>query len=171
MIGSWRFQHRIGGATLLSISSRRRCDICPACIHDFFCILTFSRAWSVSIGRVSQLPREAIAIDLPKDLHSNDTWQAINDESRYSQPVILRCDDAQLLHHFVKLSVIVGELMTMFYAPSPRARMTSGRVRSFYQQLKGWYKTLPLSLRLSDEAPPHIYIFQYVIFTLIKKSG
>ncbi|KAE9987274.1 hypothetical protein EG328_003408 [Venturia inaequalis] len=37
-------------------------------------------AWSVCIGRVSQLPREAIAIDLPRDVHSNDTWQAINDE-------------------------------------------------------------------------------------------
>ncbi|RDI85400.1 hypothetical protein Vi05172_g4743 [Venturia inaequalis] len=122
-------------------------------------------AWSVCIGRVSQLPREAIAIDLPRDVHSNDTWQAINDELRYSQSVILRCDEAQLLHHFVKLSVIVGELMTMFYAPPPRARMTSGRVRSFYQQLKGWYITLPLSLRLSDDVPPHIYVLHMYYWT------
>ncbi|TID13745.1 hypothetical protein E2P81_ATG01679 [Venturia nashicola] len=122
-------------------------------------------AWSVCIGRVSQLPREAIAIDLPRDVRSNDTWQALNDESRYSHSAILRCDDAQLLHHFVKLSVIVGELMTMFYAPPPRTRMTSGRVRSFYQQLKGWYKTLPPFLRLSDHVPPHIYILHMYYWT------
>lgn len=125
--------------------------------------LTLHRAWSVCIGRVSQLPREAITIDLPKNVHSNGTWQAINDETRYNQTPRLRCDDAQFLHYFVKLSEIVGELITMFFAPPPRTRMTSGRVRSFHQQLERWYKKLPPSLHLSDKMPPHIYILQFVI--------
>lgn len=128
---------------------------------DRFLIL--HRAWSVCIGRVSQLPREAIAIDLPEDGHCSDTWQAINDKSRYNQPAVLRCNDAQLLHHFVKLSEIVGQLITMFFAPPPKTRMTSARVRSFYQQLERWYKKLPPSLQLSDQTPPHIFILQFVI--------
>ncbi|QDS76501.1 hypothetical protein FKW77_005513 [Venturia effusa] len=122
-------------------------------------------AWSVCIGRVSQLPREALAIDSPKDMHSNNTWQIINDETRYEQRSRLRCDDAQLLHCFVKLSEIVGDLITMFFAPPPRSRMTSGRVRSFYQQLRRWYNNLPASLKLLDQTPPHIYILHMYYWT------
>lgn len=125
-------------------------------------LLTISRAWSVCIGRVSQLQREAIAFDLPDDVRTNHPWQALNDESRNRNIATLFCDDAQFLRHFVILSSTVSDIISMNFAPSERTRMNSGRVRHLYHRMEIWYRKLPECLRLSDQRPPHVFILQLV---------
>ena len=117
---------------------------------------------------MSQLQREAVGLDTPADISTKNVWQALNDDLK-DQPVaslpILRCDDAQFLRSYVTLSSIVSEMIHMYYAPTARTRMNSGKVLNLYHQLEDWYKMLPQILRLDGHAPPHLFILQFVFST------
>jgi hypothetical protein len=104
------------------------------------------------------LQREAIGLDIPDN---------VNAESKDKKNTLLHCDDAQFLYHFVTLTSIVSEMIFMFYAPTERNRINSGKILNLHHQYKTWYNQLPESLLLSDDTPPHIFILQFVLFNKI----
>lgn len=112
---------------------------------------------------MSQLVRAGISLEIPANVSSSDSWQILNDDLRRKKVPILSCDDGQFLHYFVTLSIIVSEMIFMFYAPTDR--MNSAKVINFYYKYQTWYRQLPKSLLLTDRTAPHVFILQYVILT------
>ncbi|KAF2809283.1 uncharacterized protein BDZ99DRAFT_443474 [Mytilinidion resinicola] len=119
----------------------------------FWGCFTFDTAWSLAIGRISQLPRTAINLDKPilEEPVALEKGQLFLDASRESQPVFT---NRQFLQGFSTLSELVSDSLFMFYAP--RERFTSRRLLDTYCKYKNWYKSLPKALQLdpNDKALP-----------------
>ena len=116
--------------------------------------LTRLRAWSICIGRISQLPRAAISLDKPTIVLQLEAqpWRPFIDADILGSPMEQPSQTHALLIHFSLLSEIVNDTVFMFYAP--RERFTSKKLLDFYSRYKRWYAALPLSLGLNLNDPP-----------------
>ena len=119
------------------------------------------RAWSICVGRVSQLPRGAANVDLPIiiDKYESQPWKPYNDHGYDHIP---DAEQPNLTHtftnYFAKLTDIVNDTIFMFYAP--RERFTSRKLLDFYGRYKKWYGDLPQSLQLHQVSTPHVLTLQ-----------
>ena len=127
----------------------------------FWEVFTYDAAWSYSIGRISQLPRTAINLELPNVLDQLDTklWTPYTDLTVGGIP---DADQAgythALLYQFSVLSEIVNDIVCMFYAP--RDRFTSKKLLDFNSQYTKWFNNLPQYLWLQEVTIPHVLMLQ-----------
>ena len=122
-------------------------------------------AWSICIGRISQLPRAAISLDKPTIVGQLEAkpWKPYNDSdiSTIEQPSNIH----SILHHFSLISEIVNDTIFMCYAP--RERFTSKKLLDFHSRYSRWYKELPTSLQLTGPTPlPQLIALQWVFLCL-----
>ncbi|KAL9127410.1 MAG: hypothetical protein Q9217_003706 [Psora testacea] len=134
----------------------------------FWGCFTYDTAWSICIGRISQLPRTAINLDMPNVLGQLDfkPWRPYTDYGIGDMP------DAEqpsythtLLYQFSLLSEIVNDTVFMFYAP--RERFTSKKLLDFYNRYTRWFTNLPETLHLRAIPMPHVLTLHMYYHTVI----
>lgn len=130
-------------------------------------------AWSLCIGRISQLPRAAITLKkpLPDSTSGNDEyWRPFPDNPNLN---LDRSNAPHLsqnhLYHLSLLSELVNDTVFMFYAP--KDRFTSRKLLDQYSKYRSWYQNLPDCLRLNGAVPvAHVFDLQYVISFPLNRS-
>ena len=130
----------------------------------FWGLFTYDTAWSICIGRISQIPRTAINLDKPSVLTQLETqlWSPYTDFGFANIPGADQPSYTNtLLYQFGLLSEIVNDTVFMFYAP--RERFTSNRLLDFHRRYTKWFAHLPQTLQLGDVSTPHVLVLQYVI--------
>ena len=117
--------------------------------------------WSVCIGRIAQLPRTAISLDIPNviEQHEQQVWRPYTDDGSVSipgteQPVM----PTTFMRAMSSLSEIVNDTVFMFYAP--RERFTSRKLLDFYARYTRWFNNLPDKLRLQEISTPQVLLLQ-----------
>ena len=127
----------------------------------FWGCFTYDTAWSICIGRISQLPRTAINLDMPNILEQleSEPWRPYTDYGFVSLPGGEQPSHTHtLLCQFSLLSEIVNDTVFMFYAP--RERFTSKKLLNSYNRYTRWLANLPEKLQLRDAAMPHVLTLQ-----------
>ena len=131
-------------------------------IHKICANDAYSRAWSICLGRISQLPRAAISLDKPTIVPQLEAqpWRPFIDIEILGSPMEQPSQTHTMLTHFSLLSEIVNDTVFMFYAP--RERFTSKKLLDFYSRYKRWYAALPTGLRLTsnDASLPQVLLLQ-----------
>ena len=124
-------------------------------------MLIRTSTWSICIGRISQLPRTAINLDLPNvvEQYEQKLWRPYTDSGWMSipgaeQPAV----PTTLIRALSSLSEIVNDTVFMFYAP--RERFTSRKLLDFYARYTRWFNNLPDKLRLREVTTPHVLCLQ-----------
>lgn len=120
-----------------------------------------SSTWAICIGRIAQLPRTAISLDLPNvvEQHEQLPWRPYTDYGMMNipgaeQPAL----PTTLMRAMSSLSEIVNDTVFMFYAP--RERFTSKKLLGFYARYTRWFNNLPDTLGLREVPTPHVLILQ-----------
>ena len=127
----------------------------------FWGCFTYDTAWSICIGRISQLPRTAINLEMPSILEQLESkpWIPYTD---YGVEAIPGAEQPSythtLLYQFSLLSEIVNDTVFMFYAP--RERFNSKKLLDFHSRYTRWFSKLPEKLRLRDVPMPHVLVLQ-----------
>ncbi len=121
----------------------------------FWGCFVLETAWAICIGRISQLPRTAIRLEMPTLIPSLEStpWKPHGTPnydggpSQLEQPslkysILLQCS---------LLSEIVDDIIHLFYAP--RDRITSRRLQLHHEKLQQWYMQLPENLSIQENGP------------------
>ena len=127
----------------------------------FWGLFTYDTAWSICIGRISQLPRAAVNVEKPSVLAQleSEHWVPYTDFGLGNTPHADQPGYSHtLLYQFSLLSEIVNDVIYMFYAP--RERFTSKKLLHFYNRYTRWFTDLPQTLRTRDVTMPHILVLQ-----------
>lgn len=110
---------------------------------------------SFTLGRLPQIPTNAITVDLPPVIKEDDEegWEAYGiKETR--KPSAKSSTFVQV----ATLSKIVNSTLQMFFAPS---QMLSGTLLlNEYSKYQRWYSDLPTIIQSIDDAPPHVLCLQ-----------
>lgn len=112
-------------------------------------------AWSICVGRISALPRNAIRLEKPclRDHLEGKVWRPYGDANL--DGVSPGLEQASLkyttLLYVSTLSEIVDDVVHMFYAP--RDRITSRKLLQHHEKFQTWYKNLPDVLRIRETGP------------------
>ena len=110
---------------------------------------------SFTLGRLPQIPTNAITVDLPPTIKEDDEegWEAYGiKETR--KPSAKSSTFVQV----ATLSKIVNSTLQMFFAPS---QMLSGTLLlNEYSKYQRWYSDLPTFIQSIDNAPPHVLCLQ-----------
>ncbi|CAF9926531.1 MAG: hypothetical protein ALECFALPRED_003464 [Alectoria fallacina] len=124
--------------------------------------------WSICIGRIAQLPRTAISLDLPNvmEQHDQKPWRPYTDYGVMNIPGAEQPTLATILMRAMSsLSEIVNDTVFMFYAP--RERFTSKKLLDFYARYTRWFNNLPNKLGLRDDSTPHILLLHAYYHTVV----
>ena len=127
----------------------------------FWGCFTYDTAWSICIGRISQLPRTAINLDMPNILEQLEVkpWRPYTDYGMADIPNAEQPSNTHtLLYQFSLLSEIVNDTVFMFYAP--RERFTGKKLLDFYKRFTSWLANLPERLQLREVPMPHVLTLQ-----------
>ena len=117
--------------------------------------IVFSRVTSFTLGRLPQIPTNAITVDLPPINKEEDEeeWLA------YDVPSGKRPGArSTTFNQVAALSKIVNSTLQMFFAP---AQILSGSILlDEYNKYLRWYRRLPIIVSSIDDAPPHVLCLQ-----------
>src|SRR5579871_5826819 len=107
--------------------------------------LIVPRITSFTLGRLPQIPVNAITVDLPPIIREDDEepWMAygVNHESRFGAR-------STTFHEVASLSKIVNSTLLMFFAPSQT--MKGSLLLNEYEKYQSWYKRLPSIIASTD---------------------
>ncbi|KAF2499221.1 hypothetical protein BU16DRAFT_263766 [Lophium mytilinum] len=120
-------------------------------IHAFWGCFIADQVTSFTLGRLPQIPINAITIELPPidDEVDQETWLAYDISSR--KRVGAR---STTFNQVAALSKIVNSTLHMFFAP---AQILSGTtLLDEYNKYLQWFSRLPDLVSSIDDAPPHI---------------
>ncbi|KAF2471620.1 uncharacterized protein BDR25DRAFT_260105 [Lindgomyces ingoldianus] len=126
-------------------------------------------AWSVCIGRITQLPRAAINLDKPilDEPITTGNYGTCHHNSHHIEFVTVT--SRMFLQAFSALSELVNDNNYMFFAP--KDRFTDRRLIETYKRYQTWYNNLPPPLRVPDnpniEPQPHIVVLHMYYYTII----
>lgn len=113
------------------------------------------RVTSFTLGRLPQIPVNAITVDLPPISADADAeeWKA------YDLNVVKRPGArSTTFNQVAALSKIVNSTLQMFFAP---AQILSGSILlDEYNKYLSFYKKLPQMVANTDDAPPHVLSLQ-----------
>jgi len=121
----------------------------------FWGCFVLQTAWSICVGRISALPRNAIRLEKPclQDHLEGKVWRPYGDPNLDGLAPGL--EQASLkyttLLYTSTLSEIVDDVLHMFYAP--RDRVTSRKLLQHHEKFQNWYKSLPDVLRIRESGP------------------
>ncbi|ORY08948.1 fungal-specific transcription factor domain-domain-containing protein [Clohesyomyces aquaticus] len=122
-------------------------------------------AWSVCIGRITQLPRAAITLDKPMLLEPNHAGYYDKSGQSINGQVTTRL----FIQESSVLAGLVNDNNFMFFAP--RDRFTDRRLLQTHRNYQNWYQNLPSVLHLPDNVhvrpQPHILILHMYYHTII----
>lgn len=124
--------------------------------------------WSICIGRIAQLPRTAIRLDLPNviEQHEQKPWMPYTDYGVMNIPGTEQPTLATtLMRAMSSLSEIVNDTVFMFYAP--RERFTSKKLLDFYARYTRWFNNLPDKLGLRDDSTPQVLLLHAYYHTVV----
>jgi hypothetical protein len=121
--------------------------------------LTCDRIWTITTGRIAQLPRAAITLDKPILEEAPGLSEAFPGASRVASGVVTT---RMFLQEFSSLCELVNDNNHMFFAP--KDRLTSSKLLDCYRKYQVWFRRLPPTLRVDSkqEPEPHILVLQYV---------
>ncbi|KAI9815128.1 MAG: hypothetical protein M1827_002971 [Pycnora praestabilis] len=133
----------------------------------FWGCFTLDTAWSICIGRVSQLPRAAISLEkaIVVDAIENKPWRVVIDRNVPGLETEQPSHTHRLLQQFSLLSEITNDTVYMFYAP--RERFTSKRLLDFYDKYTRWFNALPNCLRLTHTPTPQVIFLHMYYHTVV----
>ncbi|WPH01908.1 Hypothetical protein R9X50_00476200 [Acrodontium crateriforme] len=134
----------------------------------FWGIFNLETLYSVSFGRLSQLPRTAADIQKPspQERGEHSTWKPYEDTN-----VILTSGSEQaaqptlFIETYSKLSEIASDMTTSFYAP--QERFTSRRLAATYAQYQDWYRELPDTFLLENTSLPHVLVLHMYYYACV----
>ena len=113
--------------------------------------------YTITTGRISQLPRAAITLDKPILEETPSLPEAFPGASRVASGVVTT---RMFLQEFTTLSELVNDHNHMFFAP--KERLTSSKLLDCYHKYQAWYRRLPPMLAVDgkEEPEPHILVLQ-----------
>ncbi|OCK74747.1 hypothetical protein K432DRAFT_338562, partial [Lepidopterella palustris CBS 459.81] len=134
----------------------------------FWGCFTYDTAWSLAIGRISQLPRTAINLEKPildEPVTLDSKFQNFITDGDQRGGILT---NRQFLQQISTLSELVNDAVFMFYAP--RERFTSRRLLECHKKYTNWYRALPRPLQLPENpernpAPPHVLTLHMYYYT------
>lgn len=120
-------------------------------LHAFWGCFIADQVTSFTLGRLPQIPTNAITVDLPPINKEEDEeeWLA------YDVPSGKRPGArSTTFNQVAALSKIVNSTLQMFFAP---AQILSGSILlDEYNKYLQWYRRLPIIVSSIDDAPPHV---------------
>ncbi|EON65058.1 hypothetical protein W97_04293 [Coniosporium apollinis CBS 100218] len=119
--------------------------------HAFWGCFISDQVASFTLGRIPQIPVNAITVDLPAIAVEEDEseWIAYG-ISRPRKPSL----QSSTFHAVAELSKIVNSTLLMFFAPS---KVMSGHLLlEEYRKYTQWYAKLPEALVSTEDATPHV---------------
>ena len=110
---------------------------------------------SFTLGRLPQIPVNAITVELPSILKDDDDepWVA-EGINHFPKP---GCRSTTF-HEVSSLSKIVNSTLLMFFAPSQTIR--GSLLLNEYEKYQAWYNRLPGLVKSIENAPPHVLCLQ-----------
>ncbi|KAI9829121.1 MAG: hypothetical protein M1832_000144 [Thelocarpon impressellum] len=136
----------------------------------FWGCFTLETAWSICVGRISQLPRAAIRLEKPTIVESIEAkaWKPYVDSG---QPELEDFEQASHTHGFLlqlsTLSEIANDIVHIFYAPSER--FTCTKLLEIYAACTRWRQTLPEPYAVTDKPTPHaLFLHMYYHMVLLQ---
>jgi len=113
------------------------------------------RVTSFTLGRLPQIPTNAITVDLPPvDREDDDEeWEAYS----ITRPVKPSAKSTTF-HESSALSKIVNSTLQMFFAPTQI--MSGSLLLNEYDKYITWYQRLPPVVARIDDATPHVLCLQ-----------
>ena len=118
-------------------------------------ILIVTSICSFTLGRLPQIPTNAITVELPPIIEEEDEeiWEAYGIQSARRSGA-----KSSTFNYVATLAKIVNSTLHMFFAP---AQQLSGTLLlNEYDKYLNWYKKLPPALIGFESAPPHILCLQ-----------
>lgn len=110
---------------------------------------------SFTLGRLPQVPVNAVTVDLPPIIKEDDDepWIAygVNHETRPG------CRSTTF-REVASLSKIVNSTLMLFFAPSQTIK--GSLLLSEYEKYLAWYARLPALVKNIENAPPHVLCLQ-----------
>lgn len=106
-------------------------------------------AWSLFVGRIPLITKEAIVIPEPYFPNQSAVWTPYTDKQMGS-PEVDPEQDLELLQYFISLSMIVHDTLHAFY--SPRERFTAAKLLGFHARFEEWFSLLPERLKVTERA-------------------
>lgn len=136
-------------------------------LYQFLTHLTH-RISSVSVGRLSQLPRAAADVQRPTLFERIETqkWEPYADANMESDVQLKESAHSMLfLNELSSLSELASDMVNSFYAP--REPFTSRRLATFHARYQDWYQNLPEVLWLENTSLPHVLVLHMYYFACI----
>ncbi|KAF1839198.1 hypothetical protein BDW02DRAFT_230798 [Decorospora gaudefroyi] len=130
----------------------------------FWGCFTVDTIWTITTGRIAQLPRAAITLDKPILEENSGLPEAFPGASRVTSGVVTT---RMFLQEFASLSELVNDNNHMFFAP--KERLTSGKLLDCYHKYQAWYRKLSPTLGVDSkkEPEPHILVLHMLYHTII----
>lgn len=118
------------------------------------------RVTSFTLGRLPQIPTNAITIDLPQTFQQDDDeeWLPIGAELPNLDMTPRPSARATCFYEVASLSKIVNSTLLMFFAPSEQIR--GSRLLEEHEKYNAWYRRLPPLVSTIDNATPHVLCLQ-----------
>ncbi|KAF2759473.1 hypothetical protein EJ05DRAFT_484425 [Pseudovirgaria hyperparasitica] len=125
----------------------------------FWACFCFETAWTLCVGRTSQLPRAAITSlkPVPKEpLHSDPRGSLPSPTPSITgkDATTDSTESRHILYHLSTLSELANDNVFTFYAP--QERFTSRKLLDCFYKYESWYRGLPKAFRVDQKAqsPP-----------------
>lgn len=133
----------------------------------FWAVFNLETICTVSLGRLSQLPRSAADIETPLSARSEtQTWSPYIDENLATSAGAEQPSRAlSFKEQLSRLSEVASDMVNTFYAP--REVFTSRRLAAMYGQYQTWYKNLPEVFHLQNTTLPHVIVLHMYYHTSV----
>ncbi|KAI9695758.1 MAG: hypothetical protein M1820_008430 [Bogoriella megaspora] len=119
--------------------------------HIFWGIFIADQITSFTMGRLPQIPLNAVTVGSPQIRDSED-------EEEWSSPGSGGLEGpgrgSSTFYCVASLSMIVNSTLLIFHAPAEN--ITASVIRHEFEKYTSWFANIPAVLRNTDNAPPHI---------------
>ena len=105
---------------------------------------------SFTLGRLPQIPTNAITVGLPPIVKEDDDEEWIAYGIAQARKPSAR---SSTFNRIASLSKIVNSTLLMFFAPSQT--LSGSLLLSEYAKYQNWFENLPENLRISEDSPSH----------------
>ena len=113
------------------------------------------RVVSFTLGRLPQLQTNAITVEMPSIDSQEDVtpWRPYGSSSPHPPSA-----KSTVFYEVAALSKIVNSTLQIFFAPTKV--MSANLVLDEYQKYTDWYRRLPVLVRETEGASPHVLCLQ-----------
>jgi hypothetical protein len=126
------------------------------------------RAWSLCIGRTSQISLRDIEIEKPSiiDEVEEEQWISYTDEGLASERTASQPSNIRAVYKsFSELSELVHDSLVIVHSKDSFPQSTS--VLAVYKRYLEWYESMPVQLRLGLNSTPTVLFTQSVPLFLV----